>query len=240
MKTLKKIIKIILCILLAIIFVASVISIISSIGQKKNGYAGAFGYTFEVVQTDSMSGENGFEIGDIVIGKVIDADTVIEEGDVISFLTYVGNTRITKSHRVSRIWEEGTFGLVYETWGDNRTSCPTPDAGYRTRDEIISINVGKIRGAGKVIMALKTPAGYLALAIPIGLYILYELFVLFSIFMTNKKEQMLAETKDAREEIIREYLASQQKNNPGADPGTDAQSGTELPEGNDSGNPKNN
>lgn len=218
MKVLKKIGRTIVIVLLAIIFIASIASIISSIGMREKGYAGAFGYSVAIVQTNSMSGT--LEIGDIVIGKIIDADTVINVGDIVTYKKIINRQLITITHRVTDKIEDGMGGYLYQTWGDNRTYdyegeesvCNDPDEGYRTQGEIVSVYTGKIEKAGKVVNFLKTPPGYLTLAIPIALYIIYELFVLISVFVNNKKEMMLEETKEAKDAIIREYLASQQKN----------------------------
>ncbi len=236
MKVLKKIGKTIFVILLAVVFVASVASIVSSIAQREQGYSGAFGYMFEVVISDSMQGT--IDYGDIVIGKIIDADTKIEVGDIISFKTIKNNQYIIDTHRVSDIWEEGSFGTVYQTWGDNREVCPTPDGGFRTRDDIVAVYKTKLSGVGNAVIMLKSFPGFLALAIPIGIFILYELFVLINTFMKNKKEEMLKETQDAKDAIIREYLAKQQAElqgkafsaeNPPASDDTPDGAGTEQP-----------
>lgn len=209
----KKIAKMLIDILMVVIFLASAVVLIASLNQKKTGISGAFGYSVAIVQTDSMSGT--MEAGDLVIGKLVGADTTIREGDIITYKDVVNSQWITITHRVSAVEDHGNGVVFYQTWGDNREMCYEPDAGYRTMDDIVSVHSRTLPGVGRAITFLKTPVGFiLCLVLPLLLFIVYEVYSLIRIYVTHKKEEMLEtagdETSDAlKEAIIAEYLAKQ-------------------------------
>ena len=211
MAILKKTIKIVLSILLALVFLSSIVSILYSMAQRYKGYVGIFGYTFEIIATDSMSGT--LEVGDIAVGRVYDPEKMtVDVGTIITFKAVDATGRsIKKTHRVYEIKTEGSFGNAYFTRGDNVAENQA-DSGFRLEEDIISINQGRIRYLGRFILALKTTVGYISLTVLIGLYILYEIGVLINNLWNNKKKQIMKETYDAKETIIQEYLASQQNN----------------------------
>ena len=217
MAVLKKIVNIVLTVLLIAVFLISVVAVIASIEQRKTGVAGAFGYSVASVESPSM--EPTINVGDVIIGKIVNADTVINENDIVTYRTYIQNVPTTITHRVTRVMDTG-LDKYYETWGDNRETNPVPDDGYRAIDEIVSVYVGKISGLGKFITFLREPIGFiLVLVLPLTMFVLYEVFSLFRIYFKVKKEELAEETGPAgkpaeatdemKEAIIQEYLRQQ-------------------------------
>lgn len=224
MKTLKKTLKIAVDVLIVLIFVISVVVVLSGVQQRKSGVPGVFGYSVSIVLTDSMTGT--FEVGDIVIGKMVGAETTISKDDIVMYKFVDDNLRMCfNTHRVKDVLTINGE-TVYETWGDKLYGTDTDnpykkvDDGYRARKDIVSVYTGKkIPGVGKVITFIKTPPGFIiTLVIPLTLFILYEAFQLVKLYMDKRKEEMVGaaqeQTSEAvKEAIIREYLARQVQSN---------------------------
>ena len=215
MKTLKKIGKVALDVLIVIVFIISVVLVIANItSDKKNGeQPNVFGYVISSVQSESMSGT--FEKGALVVGKMVDEDTVIEKDDIISFYQKVGGATIINTHRVVDVDIAGGT-TIYQTQGDNREVCPTPDNEWKTINDVTSVYKFHIPGVGGFIDFLKEPLGFvLCLVIPMLAFIGWQVYKLIAIYLQTKKEQMLEEAKDgvsdeAKDAIIKEYLAKMQ------------------------------
>ena len=215
MKTLKKIGKVALDVLIVIVFIISVVLVIANItSNKKNGeQPNVFGYVISSVQSESMSGT--FEKGALVVGKMVDEDTVIEKDDIISFYQKVGGATIINTHRVVDVDTAGGT-TIYQTQGDNREVCPTPDNEWKTINDVTSVYKFHIPGVGGFIDFLKEPLGFvLCLVLPMLAFIGWQVYKLIAIYLQTKKEQMLEEAKDgvsdeAKDAIIKEYLAKMQ------------------------------
>ena len=212
MKTLKKIGSIALDILIILIFLISVLLVVANItADKENGeQANVFGYVINSVQSDSMSGT--FEKGSLVVGKMVDDKTVIEKDTIITFTQKVGSTYIQNTHRIVDVQTVGGTN-IYQTQGDNRERCPAPDADWKTIHDVNSVYKFHIPLVGGFIDFLKEPVGFIiCLVLPMLAFIAWQVYKLISIYLQNKKEQMLEEAKDnvsdeAKDAIIREYLA---------------------------------
>ncbi|MBR6681168.1 MAG: signal peptidase I [Clostridia bacterium] len=215
MKTLKKIGKVALDVLIVIVFIISVVLVIANItSNKKNGeQPNVFGYVISSVQSESMSGT--FEKGALVVGKMVDEETVIEKDDIISFYQKVGGVTIINTHRVVDVDIAGGT-TIYQTQGDNREVCPTPDNEWKTINDVTAVYKFHIPGVGGFIDFLKEPLGFvLCLVIPMLAFIGWQVYKLIAIYLQTKKEQMLEEAKDgvsdeAKDAIIKEYLAKMQ------------------------------
>lgn len=215
MKTLKKIGGIALDILIVLIFLISVILIVANItADKENGeQANVFGYVISSVQSDSMSGT--FEKGALVVGKMVDDETVIAKDTIITFTQKVGNTYIQNTHRVVDVQSVGGVD-IYQTQGDNRDRCPTPDEDWKTVNDVNSVYKFHIPLVGGFIDFLKEPAGFIiCLVLPMLAFIAWQVYKLISLYLQNKKEQMIKEANEnvsdeAKDAIIREYLAKMQ------------------------------
>lgn len=215
MKTLKKIGSIALDILIILIFLISVLLVVANItADKENGeQANVFGYVINSVQSDSMSGT--FEKGALVIGKMVDDKTVIEKDTIITFTQKVGSTYIQNTHRIVDVQNVGGTN-IYQTQGDNRDRCPTPDEEWKTVHDVNAVYKFHIPLLGGFIDFLKKPVGFIVcLVLPMLAFIAWQVYKLISLYLQSKKEQMLEEAKDnvsdeAKDAIIREYLAKMQ------------------------------
>ncbi len=215
MKILRKVCSVIIDVLIVIVFLISTVLVVANITvDKENGEtANIFGYVVNSVQSESMSGT--FEKGALVIGKLVDETTVIEQDDIISFYQQVGGTTIVNTHRVVDVIRTNGVAL-YQTQGDNKEICPIPDADWKTIHDIQSVYLFQIPVLGGFIDFLKQPLGFvLCLVLPMLAFIGWQIYKLISIYLRAKKEQMIEEVKDGvsdetKDAIIREYLAKMQ------------------------------
>ena len=218
MKTLKKIGAVAVDVLAVLVFLASLVLVIANItvDREKGEQPNAFGYTINSVQSDSMA--DTFRKGALVIGKIVDSDTVISKGDIISFRQRVGNMEIINTHRVVDINDSGSK-ILYQTQGDNPQVSPEPDQEWKTVDDITSVYQTHIPGVGAFIDFLKKPVGFvICLVLPMLAFIGWQVYQLISIYIRAKKQQIVDEAKnsvsdEAKDAIIREYLARTQAEN---------------------------
>ena len=182
-----------------------------------------------------MSGT--FEKGALVVGKMVNEDTVIAKDDIISFHQTIGNTDIINTHRVvdTLTVNSTTF---YQTQGDNRAICPAPDTEWKTMEDIAAVYKFHIPGVGGFIDFLKKPLGFiLCLVLPMVAFIAWQVYKLISLYLQGKKQEMLQEAKEgvsdeAKDAIIREYLAKMQAQTDVAKEDTKSESNTESGEDN--------
>lgn len=215
MKTLKKIATTALDVLIVIIFVISVLLVVAnlSVDRDKGEQPNVFGFVISSVQSDSMAGT--FGKGAIVVGKIPSEDTVIEKGDIISFRQKVNGVQIINTHRVVDVDTTGSVP-AYQTQGDNKVICPTPDAEWKTIGDVTAVYLFHVPGVGGFIDFLKEPLGFiLCLVLPMLAFIAWQVYKLISIYLQAKREQMVEEAKEgvsdeAKDAIIREYLAKMQ------------------------------
>ena len=225
MNTLKKIGKVTVDVLIIMIFVISVILVIANItsDKEKGEQPNVFGYVVNSVQSESMSGT--FEKGALVIGKMVDEDTVIEKGDIISFYQRIGGVNVINTHRVVDVVNVGNTA-TYQTQGDNREICPVPDSEWKTANDVTAVYQFHIPGVGGFIDFLKEPLGFvLCLVLPMLAFIGWQVYKLIAIYLQTKKEQMLEEAKEsvsdeAKDAIIKEYLAKMQSQQTTEEPET--------------------
>lgn len=215
MKTFKKIASITLDIVIVLVFIVSVLLVVANLtaDKEKGEQANVFGYVVNSVQSESMSGT--FEKGAIVVGKLVDDDTVIEKGEIISFRQKENGGEIINTHRVIDIKDYGEYS-EYQTQGDNREDSPKPDPEWKTLNDIQSVYQFHIPFIGGFIDFLKEPLGFIiCLVLPMLAFIGWQIYKLIAIYLQTKKEQMLEEAKEgvseeAKDAIIREYLAKMQ------------------------------
>ena len=217
MKTLKKIGSILVDVLVIAVFLFSALLVVANVtvDKEKGEQPNVFGYVINSVQSDSMSGT--FEKGDLVIGKIPDANTQIVVGEsIITFQQQAGDIIFYNTHRVVDS-KEVNGRIVYQTQGDNRETNPTPDIVWKHFDDITAVYVGKVPVVGSVIDFLKTGLGFvLVIVLPMLAFIAYQVYKLISIYVASKKEEMLQEAKDgvsdeAKDAIIKEYLEKMQQ-----------------------------
>lgn len=215
-KVLKRIGTIAVDILIVIVFIVSALVVVASItANRTGGQPSVMGYVFSSVQTDSMQGT--INKGDFVVGKLIDDNTEIKVGDIISYRDYYNGKEITITHQVVEITESNG----YITKG---TAEKYNDEIVKYRDDIISIYKFRIPFLGGFIDFLKTPLGFiLCLVLPLLSFIAWQAYKLVSLYLKSKKLELeeeaenLKNTQNTKSElseeeknaIIAEYLAKQ-------------------------------
>lgn len=218
-KVLKRIGTIAVDVLIVIVFIVSALVVVASItANRTGGQPSVMGYVFSSVQTDSMQGT--INKGDFVVGKLVDGNTEIKEGDIVSFRDYYNSKEITITHRIVRIVGDETV-VGYITKGDNEQY---EDDIVKSRDSIQSIYKFRIPFVGGFIDFLKTPLGFiLCLVLPLLGFIAWQAYKLVSLYLKSKKLELeeeaenLKNTQNTKSElseeeknaIIAEYLAKQ-------------------------------
>jgi len=220
MKTvLKKIGSTALDVLIVFIFIISILVVIAGMSARgADGQANVFGYVAFSVQTDSM--EPTINTGDLIIGKIPTSAHDLPEGAIISFREKMGNQTVVNTHRIYEVNDSGSI-TKYITWGDNRESCPAPDATPKTENEVISVYQFRIPFVGAFIDFIRKPLGFiLILVLPLLAFIAWQVYKVIDLYLKNKKLQMQEELQgesktdisdEEKDAIIREYLAKMQK-----------------------------
>lgn len=197
MKVVKGIFNTIINILIVLVLVVSVLVATLALTSKSSGISTVFGYTVQVIMSDSMDGgsdeyEGGdFRSGDVIIGKATKFDpfTTYAEGDIVTYLgTLEGYEQLGDQlicHRIVDVQEyEGI--TVYQTQGDNRSVSQIPD--QSSVDEYITAAaIGavfhtenydgiKIAGLGKFYQFINSQMGFfLCILLPMIFFFLYVL-----------------------------------------------------------------
>ena len=217
-KVLKRIGSIAIDVLIIIVFIVSSLVVVASItANRTGGQPSVMGYVFSSVQTDSMQGT--INKGDFVVGKLIDDNTEIKVGDIVSFEDFYEGKNITITHRVVEVRTESD-PPTYITQGDNEKYA---DDILRHHDSIHSVYKFRIPFLGGFIDFLKTPLGFiLCLVLPLLSFIAWQAYKLVSLYLKSKKLELeeeaekISKTKSELSEeeknaIIAEYLAKQAK-----------------------------
>ena len=215
-KVLKRIGSIAIDVLIIIVFIVSSLVVVASItANRTGGQPSVMGYVFSSVQTDSMQGT--INKGDFVVGKLIDDNTEIKVGDIVSYRDYYNGKEITITHRVVEVRTESD-PPTYITQGDNEKYA---DDILRHHDSIHSVYKFRIPFLGGFIDFLKTPLGFiLCLVLPLLGFIAWQAYKLVSLYLKSKKLELeeeaekISKTKSELSEeeknaIIAEYLAKQ-------------------------------
>ncbi len=135
----KKIVSIVLTSLAILIFITSIaVMFIGTRAIQKNEPLFIFGYSFSIVPTDSMVGNNedSLDLFDIAIIKKTDYDNVLT-GDVIVFQSEISGVPKLFIHRVVGMHPDGG----YQTKGDHNSSA---DLNPVTETNFQAIYVSKI------------------------------------------------------------------------------------------------
>ena len=221
---------IVLQVLIVVVAIAFSVSILLSTGYESNTDFGDSSIRLMPVLTDSMNGdkEDSFKAGDLIIVKKADKVKLSElkEGDIITYLDYVGEDLQFVTHRIVKINEieddNGKIIRTYTTMGDAETSGLTTTI---AEGDIAGVYVGKLPGVGSAVFWLQDPTHFfLVIMLPLILLLLYNAFLVVRFVIDAKlkkqREQLVgtAAAADApvldEEEIkrraIEEYLSKMQ------------------------------
>lgn len=233
----KKILNIVSSVLLTIFLVFSITLTILVLTSTKSDLRvpSIGGYALMTVQTDSMEGENGFNVGDMILIRLVDEKEAgdLHVGDVITFWRNYDGNKFLETHRIVENKEEQAMkseivdGILvhggtknYVTKGDNTPGIDmmkTGDIEYKQAGSIVGLWEGKrIPKLGSAIDFLKSQTGFFCcIVLPLLVFFLYELYQFISTLSAKKKKEALeavAESENAiKQKAIEEYLAQQQQ-----------------------------
>lgn len=154
------------------------------------------------------------EVYDVVINIRADSPNDIQIGDIITYKSTAPTSEgMTITHRVIAIEQlpDGTY--EYMTQGDNNSE---PDSVYVTFDNVIGKEVVTIPKVGYIQFLLASKKGWLfLLLIPIGIYLLREVFKLIDLLgLRNKVDKIVKqpEEKDKKEKKLDKEQQEKLKN----------------------------
>ena len=237
----KKVLSILGDILVAAILIVAVtltVAVITS-SRNKDNITSLFGYAILSVQSNSMEGEKGFYVGDMIVIRMLDEEQAskLKVGDVITFRRTLGGKMYLDTHRIiantpevnalydtykneikDGVWNRGGV-TYYLTQGDNTPAPDLIEGGteleYTSPSKIVGQWFGiRIPKLGAIIDFMKSQLGFMiCIVIPVALFFIYELYVFIVTLSRKKKEEAMAEVTDKEEELkkkaIEEFLAQQ-------------------------------
>ena len=205
----KKIVSITLTSLAIFIFVISIaVMFIGTRAIQKNEPLFVFGYSFSIIPSDSMIGENedSLDRWDIAIIKKVDFD-VIEVGDVIVFQGEINNLPVLIIHRVVGPHPDG--GL--ETKGDNNSSV---DLNPVTEENFKAMYSGKITFLKPIaeLAANQKNLIFSVLSILLLGMVISEVIHIIKTTKKSQEEKLKSEQEEKlREQIYNEVLEEEKK-----------------------------
>ena len=205
----KKIVSITLTSLAIFIFVISIaVMFIGTRAIQKNEPLFVFGYSFSIIPSDSMIGDNedSLDRWDVAIIKKVDFD-IIEVGDVIVFQGEINNLPVLIIHRVVGPHPDG--GL--ETKGDNNSSV---DLNPVTEDNFKAIYTGKITFLKPIaeLAANQKNLIFSVLSILLLGMVISEVIHIIKTMKKSQEEKLKSEQEEKlREQIYNEVLEEEKK-----------------------------
>ena len=198
-----------ICILFLVL---SLILLILCFVAKKNESRSVeiFGYSFSVVETDSMTGE--IEVGELITVKICSIDKA-EVGANAVFIAESGQVKGRQVvHRIIEIGsnEKGNYIVTQGV----KEGAPVDDPVYA--ENFVGIAVRHSVFWGKVAKFFGTPVNWiLILAIVIGIPVIYVLIKLIIKYSKEAKKEKAesdaAERERLKQEILEEYQRSENK-----------------------------
>lgn len=218
---------IVLQVVIVVVAIAFSISILLSTGYESNTDFGKSSIRLMPVLTDSMAGDkpDSFKAGDLIIVKSAEkADlSALEEGDIITYLDYVGGDIQFVTHRIISIKEtpltDGTIVREFTTMGDAEDpATAVPKTLYQ--GDIKGVYIGKLAGVGSAVFWLQDPTHFfLVIMLPLILLLIYNAYLVVRIIIEAKlkkqREQLVGATakgaaqldeEEIKRRAIEEYL----------------------------------
>jgi len=132
------------------------------------------------------------KVYDIVVNAKVNNPKDIQIGDIITYKSKAANSEgMTITHRVVAIDKTQDGIYEYMTQGDNNSE---PDSLFVTFDQVIGKEIMIIPKAGKLQFLIANRKSWLLLLlIPIGIYLLREVFRLIDLFGLRKKVVKITE-----------------------------------------------
>lgn len=228
MKIVKSILNALLTFLIVVVLIVSILIAVMSLTSQSSGISTFFGYTVQVIQSDSMKGGNdeysggNFEKGDVIIGKAtgFDATRTYSVGDIVTYSDYLtGYEDLGKQLICHRIVDVAEYNgdTVYQTQGDNRSTNLSPDqesvdeylhgsqiGAYFHTDNYDGIVIKKI---GTALDFIKTQFGFfLCVLLPMIIFFIIVL-IKFVISVVNYKN---AKDEEKKEQSKKDNISAEQ------------------------------
>lgn len=209
---------IILQVVIVVVAIAFSISILLSTGYESNTDFGKSSIRLMPVLTDSMAGDkpDSFKAGDLIIVKSAEkADlSALEEGDIITYLDYVGGDIQFVTHRIISIKEtpltDGTIVREFTTMGDAEDpATAVPKTLYQ--GDIKGVYIGKLAGVGSAVFWLQDPTHFfLVIMLPLILLLIYNAYLVVRIIIEAKlkkqREQLVGATAEGAAQLDEEEI----------------------------------
>lgn len=152
------------------------------------------------------------EVYDVVVNIRAESPKDIQIGDIITYKSTAPTSEgMTITHRVIAIDQlpDGTY--EYMTQGDNNSE---PDSVYVTFDNVIGKEIMTIPKVGYIQFLLANKKGWLfLLLIPIGIYLLREVFKLIDLLGLRRKVDKIVNTEEPKEEKLNKEEQEKLKEN---------------------------
>lgn len=209
---------IVLQVVIVVVAIAFSISILLSTGYESNTDFGKSSIRLMPVLTDSMAGDkpDSFKAGDLIIVKSAEkADlSALEEGDIITYLDYVGGDIQFVTHRIISIKEtpltDGTIVREFTTMGDAEDpATAVPKTLYQ--GDIKGVYIGKLAGVGSAVFWLQDPTHFfLVIMLPLILLLIYNAYLVVRIIIEAKlkkqREQLVGATAEGAAQLDEEEI----------------------------------
>lgn len=204
MKKAGKIVTRVISLLILLFAIFIMIFTIISVSTVNKEDADFFGYKPFIVLSDSMRAE--FEVGDMVVSKVVDTDT-LKEGDIITFRsidpTNYGGVMTHKIREVTTYEGEPAF-ITYGTTTNVDDAYPVP------ADNVIGQYVFHLPKMGYFFQFLKSVPGYFLLIFtPFMILIILQAVKFFKLLKQYRREQQ-EELERNSQALENEKLKTQQ------------------------------
>ena len=188
MKKVWEIMKTVIVWAVVIVAVCMTIFTVVSVSTFDRNDRDLFGYKAYIVRSDSMA-KTDFDAGDLILVRELDDPSVLEVGDIITYMSQNTNSFgevITHKIREKTVDAEGKPGFI--TYG---TTTDTNDEVIVTYPYILGKYQVAIPRLGHFFNFLKSVPGYfLCIFLPFMLLIIYQAVNFFSLLRRYRKEQM--------------------------------------------------
>lgn len=207
-KTTKIIVNVILWIFLVLALAITVFAFIANASGKS--YPKIGNKCLLCVESESMTGKEGFYKGDLIICDVLTGDQRkdLKEGDVITFYMNIEGNEELNTHRIIKVENDGVL-LKFTTHGDNNPEGYNETV-YESRVEA-KWTGKRIAGLGAVMGFLRSSVGFLVcIVLPLAAFFIYELVVLILTITkvkAGKKKNISKEEEELiKQRAVEEYL----------------------------------
>lgn len=202
LQIIKNVLVWIVIIFAAVVMIFTIVSMTSLDRNDRN----ILGFKFFIVQTDSMSATD-FSAGDIIIDRSVDPSS-LKEGDIITFVSQNSESSgQTVSHKIRKLTVTDKGEPAFITYG---TTTNSDDETPVTYEKVIGKYLFHIPKVGSFLANLKSkPTNFLFILIPVGIFLLFQVFNVGRLIKKNKDTEAEEEADDERKKLEEEKRESE-------------------------------